>query len=244
MEIKLEYFKNKFGNNNLSVPVAIILAGLMISGAILISAKIDSSEGGSVAVKNADNSALLEKVRSVSSSDHIRGNPNAKVKVVEYSDTECPYCKQFHATMKQIVEKYNGEVAWVYRHFPIDRLHPRARNESIAMECANELGGNDKFWQYADRLYEITPANNGLDPAELPKIAQYVGLDTDSFNRCLASNKYGSRIDADIKNGTESGGGGTPWSIVIAKNGKKFPISGAYPLEAVSQIIDQALKEK
>ena len=171
---------------------------------------------------------------------------DALVKIVEYSDLECPFCKQFHGTIKQIMDEYgkDGKVAWVYRHFPLDQLHSKARNEAVATECANELGGNDKFWAYTDRLFEITPANNGLDPAELPKIAQYVGLNVDKFNTCLTSGKYTKHIQGDVDNATATGGNGTPWSIVVAKNGKKFPLNGAQPYASVKQLIDIALQEK
>lgn len=178
----------------------------------------------------------------VSSSDHVRGNPDAPVKIVEYSDTECPFCKRFHETMKQVAES-NSNVAWVYRHFPLDQLHKKARKEAVATECANELGGNDAFWKYIDRLFEITPANDGLDPAELPKIAQFVGLDVAKFNTCLASTKYDQHVEDEVQNAAATGGNGTPWSIVVSKSGKKYPLSGAQPLEAVKQLIDVALKE-
>ena len=71
--------------------------------------------------------------------------------------------------MQKIVADYKGQVAWVYRHFPIDSLHSRARKEAEATECANEFGGNTVFWQYLDKIFELTPSNDGLDPAELPK---------------------------------------------------------------------------
>jgi protein-disulfide isomerase len=133
-------------------------------------------------------------------------------------------------------------VAWVYRHFPIDQLHPKARHEAVALECANELGGNEKFWQFTDKVYEITPSNNGLDPAELPKIAKDLGLDTIAFAKCLASTKYDSLIESNAKNGSLTGGDGTPWSILITKGGKKYPISGAQPYSVIKQIIESALK--
>ena len=146
--------------------------------------------------------------------------------------------------MQEVMSEYgkDGKVAWVYRHFPLDQLHSKARKEAVALECANEQGGNDKFWSYADRLYEVTPANNGLDPAELPKIAQYVGLDTAKFNTCLASTKYDKHIEDEVQNAQATGGNGTPWSIVVGKNGKKYPLSGAQPLSAVKQLIDLASK--
>ena len=97
-------------------------------------------------------------------SDHIRGNPAAPVTLVEYSDFECPFCKRFHTTAKRLVDESGGRVKWVYRHFPLDELHPvKARQEAVASECAAELGGNDAFWKFADRLYELTPSNNKTD---------------------------------------------------------------------------------
>ena len=84
--------------------------------------------------------------------------------------------------------------------------------------------------------------NNGLDPAELPKIAQYIGLDVVKFNSCLSSGKYKEYVDKDLQNAIDTGGGGTPWSIIIAKDGKKYPINGAQPYEVVKQNIDSILK--
>ena len=233
----------------LTIPIAIIIAGVLIAGAVYLG----TSKGASTTAVNnqqpqqaPQQTGDLEAMKAISSSDHIRGNPDAPVKIVEYSDTECPFCKRFHTTMKEVMDEYgkDGKVAWVYRHFPLDQLHSKARKEAVALECANEQGGNDKFWSYADRLYEITPANNGLDPAELPKIAQYVGLDVAKFNTCLASTKYEQHIEDVVQNATANGGNGTRWSIVVGKNDKKYPLSGAQPYASVKQLIDLALQEK
>ncbi len=190
-------------------------------------------------------SASLDKMTPVTENDHIRGDANAPVKIVEYSDTECPFCKRFHTTMQDVINTYGkeGKVAWVYRHFPLDSLHSKARKEAEATECAAELGGNDKFWAYLDRLMEVTPANNGLDPAELPIIAKYVGLDTKKFNECLSSGKFANKVAEHLKNATETGGNGTPWSIVVAPNGKKYELSGAQPAESIKQLIDIAISD-
>ena len=192
----------------------------------------------------AGDTEALNKMRSISESDHIRGSLDAKVFIVEYSDTECPFCKQFHTTMKQVMDEYGNEVAWVYRNFPLDQLHPKARHEAVALECANELGGNDKFWAFTDRIYEITPSNNGLDPAKLSEIAQYVGLDLAAFNTCLASDRYDIKIESDIQNAVETGARGTPWSIIVSANGDKTSLPGAYPYTAVKELIDDALQAK
>lgn len=239
--------QTKTNTHPLAMPIAVVIAGALIAGAVIYSggkAPAPDTANQPQQPVAQQNTGDLEKMTPISSKDHIRGNPDAPVKIVEYSDTECPFCKRFHTTMKEVMDEYgkDGKVAWVYRHFPLDQLHSKARKEAVALECANEQGGNDKFWSYADRLYEVTPANNGLDPAELPKIAQYVGLDTTKFNTCLGSTKYDKHIEDEVQNAQATGGNGTPWSIVVGKNGKKYPLSGAQPLSAIKQLIDLASK--
>ncbi|MEK7093858.1 MAG: thioredoxin domain-containing protein [Patescibacteria group bacterium] len=232
----------------LTIPIAVVIAGVLIAGAVIYSGGKAPTDGTATQPQQpvAQQTGDLEQMTPVSSEDHIRGNPDAPVKIVEYSDTECPFCKRFHDTMKQVMDEYGkgGKVALVYRHFPLDQLHSKARKEAVALECANEQGDNDKFWAYADRLYEVTPSNDGLDPAELPKIAQYVGLDVSKFNTCLTSGKFTKHIEEEVQNATATGGNGTPWSIVVGKNGKKYPLSGAQPYETVKQLIELALQEK
>ncbi|OGZ43086.1 MAG: hypothetical protein A2719_01860 [Candidatus Ryanbacteria bacterium RIFCSPHIGHO2_01_FULL_45_22] len=231
--------------DNYAVPGAIIIAGALIAGAVYFSFGKTPVPSPSIGNKVEDVGSF-EQMAAISARDHIRGNPDAPVKIVEYSDTECPFCKRFHDTMKQVMDEYgkSGEVAWVYRQFPLSQLHSKASKEAEATECANELGGSDKFWSYIDRLFEVTPSNDGLDPAELPKIAEYVGLDVTKFNTCLTSAKYAQHIEEDSQNAIATGGNGTPWSIVVAKNGKKYPLSGAQPYVAVKQLIELALREK
>ncbi len=234
--------------NNLSIPIAIVVAGVFIAVAVYLSAGKSAPQGATnqAAQLSQDDTASLDKMRAITKDDHIRGNPNAPVKIVEYSDTECPFCKRFHVTMNQVMNEYgkDGKVAWVYRHFPIDQLHPEARKQAEATECANELGRNEKFWAYLDRVYEITPSNNGLRLTELPKIAEFIGLDVAKFNACLSSGKYTEHVEADYQDAVATGGNGTPWSIVVDKNGKKYSLSGAQPYEAIKQIIDIALQAK
>jgi len=149
--------------------------------------------------------------------------------------------------MNQIMDEYGkaGKVAWVYRHFPLDQLHPvKARKEAVATECANELGGNDAFWKYINRFFELTPSNNQTDiDTVLPQIAREIGLDEARFASCLESGTYDKHIEEDYQNAVATGGRGTPWSIVIAPNGKKYPLSGAQPIENVKALIETALKD-
>ncbi len=178
--------------------------------------------------------------------DHIRGNPAAPVTLIEYSDFECPFCKSFHSTAKRLVDESKGQVKWVYRHFPLDNIHPvKARREAAASECAAELGGNDAFWKFADRFYELTPSNNKTDvDTVLPQIAREIGLDKEQFASCLASGKHDRRVEEDYQNALASGGRGTPWSIIVSKSGETYPLSGAQPYAAVKQLVDLALPQR
>lgn len=228
----------------LTVPLAIIIAGLIVGLSVIYAVGKNKvvPTVDDVTVEDEGEAASIDNLKPVTSADWILGDPNAPVKIVEFSDPECPFCKRFHVTMKQIVQEYKGKVAWVYRHFPLDSLHSQARKEANAMECAGELGGNVKFWAYLDRLMEITPSNDGLDLAELPKIAKYVGLDVSKFNVCSDSDRHADKIEAQYQDATSSGGQGTPYSIVIGPKGGSLPINGAYPFSEVKKIVESAMK--
>ncbi len=185
------------------------------------------------------------KLRAVSKDEHIRGDfDKAEVFLVEYSDMECPFCKRFHQTLKQVKDEYGDKLAWVYRHFPLDNLHSKARKEAQASECAAELGGNDAFWKYLDRIYEITPSNNRLDLNKLPEIAAEIGLDVDKFKECLDSDRHKDKVQADYEDAVASGGRGTPHSILVTKDGKKVPVKGAVPPSQLKYLIDSLLSSK
>ena len=190
--------------------------------------------------------ARARTMRPVSTTrDHIRGNPDAPVTLVEYSDFECPFCKRFQSTLKQVVDESNGKVRWVYRHFPLDELHSKARKEAAASECAAELGGNDAFWKFADRFFELTPSNNNTDlDTVLPRVAKDIGIDPAKLASCVASGRHARRVAEDAQNASSTGGNGTPWTLVVAKSGKTYPLSGAQSYATVKQLVGLALKEK
>ena len=257
-------------SNFLTIPLAIVVAGIVIAGAIFFGGR-----GGGTATNNQPTNtqpaAVAVVLRQVSAEDHIRGNPDATITLVEYSDTECPFCKAFHGTMQKLMDEYgkNGSLAWGYRHFPLDQLHPvKARKEAESAECAGEIGGNIAFWSYLDRIFEITPSNNGLDPAELPKIATLLKLDEKKFNACVASGKYAEKIQRDYDDGASAGANGTPFSILVLKkevtktqetalapliaqyrggvalsqDKTKITLNGALPYESIKTILDILLK--
>jgi protein-disulfide isomerase len=220
------------------VPLAIIVAGGLVAGAIYF---------GGTSKPAADPSTTLGtnnkiEIAPITSKDHILGRRDANIIVVEYSDTECPFCKVFHNTMKEVLRIYGDDVAWVYRQFPIAQLHAKAPKEAEATECANELGGNQVFWNYLDKLFETTESNDSLDLNELPKIAVAVGLDELEFNACLSSGKYTKFIATSVEDAVKDGARGTPYAVIVAKDGRKLVINGAEPLANVKAKIDSLLK--
>ena len=232
------------GKSIYAIPISIIVAGALIGGGLsyglanlggIASVAPPSQQGGDT---GTGGSASPITLREVTKEDHVRGDFNAPLTLVEYSDTECPFCKRFHPTMKQLLDEYPGKVRWVYRHFPLTQIHSKAPKEAEATECAGEQG---KFWEYIDRLFEVTPANNGLDPAELPKIAQFVGLDVSKFTNCLEGGRYAKKVEADTQDAINSGAQGTPYSVMIDGKGETTPVSGAVPYENLKSLIESKL---
>ena len=234
--------ENKNENFNMMIPGAIMVAGVIIAGAVIYSSGSIPSTPAADRGQAAAPSGAIENIKPVTGDDHIRGSIDAPVIIVEFSDLECPFCKRFHATMQQIVDSYDGQVSWVYRHLPLPSIHSKAVAEAEATECAAALGGNDAFWAYIDRIFEVTPSNNGLDLDHLPQIAESVGLDAVKFQECFDERRYKDAVQADLEDAANSGGRGTPYSIVIAANGTKSVIPGAFPYESVKEIVDAALE--
>lgn len=223
-----------------------ILLGIVLSGDSSVLAKGNNAGyvapvGDQPADPSVPNQPTQITVRPVDEkNEHVRGAKNAKLTIVEYSDFECPFCKRFHATMQEVVQKYNKDVRWVYRHFPLDSLHSQARTEALASECASEQG---KFWEFADKIYEVTASNDGLDLSKLQEYATQAGVkDLKKFQSCLDTKKYASKVQADEQDAQKAGGQGTPYSVLLGPNGETIPISGAQPLSAIDATIQQFLK--
>lgn len=239
-------------SSSFGVPAAIVIAGGMIAAALYFGGgKVPAQQvasGQQAANPQAAQPAAqppeltIGEIRPVTDQDHIRGVKDAKVTVIEYVDLECPFCKRFHPTLQQLLKEYPNDVSWVYRHFPLDALHSKARKEAEALECAGEQG---KFWEMTDKIFEVTPSNDGLDMSTLPTLAQQVGVaNLQLFQSCLDSGKYADHVAADLADAQAAGGQGTPYSVVLVANGEKFPLSGAQPYSAVKQLVEQALKAK
>ncbi|MFA6278645.1 MAG: thioredoxin domain-containing protein [Candidatus Paceibacterota bacterium] len=220
--------------SSLTIPVAIIFGGIVVAGAVYLSLRHTT-------VPSATGNPAL--VRPVSSSDHILGNPAARVMIVEYSDFDCTFCKGFHETLNQIIanEGASGDVAWVFREFPLTEIHPNAMPNARAAECAAQAAGNDAFWKFTDALF----ANQPIDPAKYGTIAAAAGIRSDDFATCYAaaSSTLDARITADRQNALDMGASGTPFSLILVRGKAPVVMAGGYSYDAVKLLIDQALAQ-
>jgi protein-disulfide isomerase len=177
------------------------------------------------------------------STDHIRGDANAKISVIEYSDFECPFCKRHHPTMKQLFAAYeNKDVNWVFRDFPLS-FHANAQKQGEAAECAAEIGGNDMFWKYHDAIFErTTSGGTGFALDALVPLAKELGMNEARFKTCLDSGKYAQEVQDDMSGGSAAGVRGTPGTILLNnETGESKNISGAVPFETFKSALDAML---
>ena len=160
----------------------------------------------------------------------FRGPATAPVTIVEFSDFQCPFCMQVVPTLTQVLSRYGEKVKLVYRDFPLDSIHPQARNAAEAARCAHDQG---KFWEYHDALFADSPK---LGPEQLKMYAGHVGLDLPSFERCLASGTHAAAVQKSLDEGIRLGVTGTPAFFINGEFG-----SGAQPVESFARVIEREL---
>jgi protein-disulfide isomerase/plastocyanin len=165
--------------------------------------------------------------------DAVKGDENAPVTIIEFSDYQCPFCGRFYEeTLPQLEEQYiaTGKVKLVHRDFPLESIHPEARPAAEAAECAGDQG---KYYEMHDKLYEN---QQSLSADNYKLWAEEIGLDMDQFNDCVESNKHAEEVSADLADGSAAGVTGTPGFFI---NGQL--LSGAQPFSVFQQIIEAEL---
>lgn len=182
--------------------------------------------------------------------DPILGDKNAPVTIIEFSDYECPFCKRhFESTHQELVKKYidTGKAKLVFRDFPLSFHDPMASKEAIAATCAQEQGGDKKYYEFHDEIFKRTISNgNGLDDAKIQTIASDLKLNINSFKSCLSNTAKADEVKKDIADGSAAGASGTP-TFLIGKSTSNGKIDGdllvgAQPFAAFQAVIDPLLK--
>lgn len=164
--------------------------------------------------------------------DHIRGDKDATISFIEYSDFECPFCTRHHPTVKQVMND-NEDINWVYRHFPLS-FHPAADPLAQASECVADLGGNDAFWIFTDLVYE-----KGASTDKIEEYANAAGVDGAKVQNCVDNGTFAQLVKDEMASGSAAGVSGTPGNIIINnKTGETRLVSGAQPASAFQAAID------
>ena len=216
--------------------VAIVLGALLVAFALIYP---NLKPVGEVASANSGERPMAN--------DNAMGDPNAPIKIEEFSDYQCPFCARFYEeTEWQIADSYvaDGTVYFVYRSFG-GFIGPESQAAAEAAYCA---GDQNKYWEYHDVLFtNLTGENVGaFTNRRLQAFAETLSLDMDAFNDCFDSHKYADRVQQDYVDGSAAGVTGTPaFSITYEVNGeqKQRFIAGAYPFSEFQTQIEEALAE-
>jgi protein-disulfide isomerase len=181
----------------LSPSIAILVSGVLIAGAIVF---VNLHPATPVEANPAQlPSAAVPPARA---DEHIIGSPTAPIVLIEYSDFQCPFCQMIYPTIKQIVSESKGQVAWVMRNYPLVSIHPQAKPAALAAECLTEQLGNDGFWKFADTIF----ANQDkLSPAYYEQVAVGLGVNKQTFESCVSTEKYADTLNKESADAEASG---------------------------------------
>jgi|TARA_B100001971_G_scaffold203573_1_gene218640 protein-disulfide isomerase len=213
------------------IPLAIVIAGAIIALAIIFSGGVSlpSKSGNQPSSQKEEAKAEI----TVTKENNVQGNFESPVTIIEFSDFQCPFCQSFHPTLQKILAEFPNQVRWVYRHFPLDQIHPQARPAAEASECAAEQG---KFWEFADGLFEN---QSRLGESFYKELASQLGLNSNQFESCISSRKYKDKVESDYQEGIKIGVRGTPGSFI---NGEPVP-GGAVPYNTLKAAVERVLSQ-
>ncbi|KKU92509.1 MAG: DsbA-like protein thioredoxin domain-containing protein [Microgenomates group bacterium GW2011_GWA1_48_10] len=218
--------------NDVKIFIGVITATfVLIAGAVFLVGRTDrtsSNATGKTLASQVVSPDILERPDSWKI-----GSESAKVTVTEFGDYQCPACKATEATTQALRTKYEGKIRFVWRHFPLTQLHEFAFDSALAVEAAGKQG---KFWDYHQKLFEISP---DLQKDKLENLAKDLGLDLDRFNKDKNSDETRQRILTDQADGNKAGVSGTPTYYI---NGVKLELDRLPTLSDFSAKIDPLLK--
>lgn len=180
-----------------------------------------------------------KNVPALSDSDYVKGNKNADLVMIEYSDLECPFCQRFHPTAQQAMDEYGDKIAWAYRHYPLETIHPRAIPSALASECVGKQAGSEGFWKFVDTVF--SDQAKYLTDAGLKEAATLSGATAAAYDTCVTGKEFESKIREAITTGTTAGVTGTPATFLMNKKGEIWLVPGAVPYESLKSTIEEAL---
>ncbi len=224
----------------LGVPAAIIIAAVILGASHVLYA----------AILNTKDKAPVTMFAGapISEKDYPTGNKKSDVVIVEYSDTECPFCARLHPIMSQIQAEYEDRVSFVYRYFPLTQIHPDAFVEAQSIECIGQQLGSEKRKDYISQMFSNKIANNSMVMTKSTRenLAKNLGADSKAFTSCVSSEESSVIINNSIQDGVTSGVSGTPATFILKRDGDEYEvvalIEGAREYDYFKAAIESALK--
>lgn len=231
--------------NSIAIPVAIVAGFGMIAVAIFTTSTNSSQSDTNVVANTAPQERVFtDTPRPIDGTDYVLGNPNAPIVIIEYSDYDCPFCKQFHNTLHQVMDNVgiNGQVAWVYRQFPLAQLHPNAPKISEAALCVGSIGGNEAFWDFSDRVFDERELTAPTNMTRLLEYATDAGVSRDEYTDCVNSGEMQEQVLASAEEAFSLGARGTPYTVVMVGD-QTAVIDGAQPYGVVRGIVQSLIDQ-
>jgi len=223
----------------------LILVGIVSVIVAIIAVSALSSDSTDTVMKNTTPDSSISPLsfsNLITSDTPLKGDPSAPITLIEFGDFQCPNCGRFaRDTAPQIEASYveSGKVSMAFKHFTV--IGPDSKMAAMASQCANDQG---MFWEFHDELYNNQGNENSgwANKENLKQIASNLGLDTQSFDSCLDSNKYKSLVENDLSLAKQIKFTGTPSFLVLKSDGTKpMTLTGAYPFETFQKIFDDSL---
>jgi len=232
----MEEEKQKQKSPNI-IPLAIIIAGIFIAGAIYSS----NSNGDNPREKSINNEVeevvfetVAKTISPVTAEDHVFGNRDTEISIIEFSDLECPFCARAHETISQLISEYPDDVHWAYRHFPLTQIHNEAMPAAIASECVSSLAGNDAFWNFVSNIFKD---QDSMSDDFYVTTARDLGINEASFSACMDKQDT-KKILAQSNEAVAVGGEGTPYFVILSPQNDPVIFSGALPITEFRSTIE------
>ena len=238
------------GPQSLALPIAIVIGFSIIAVAIFLSNNnstptTTTQSATAITPPTPEELAtrLHEPIARITAADHIRGNPNAPIMFVVYTSFECPSCRSYHLSLQRLLQEYGptGQVAWTFRHLPLEENYLNAPLIAHAAECVAQEGGNTAFWNYADAVFQARGVIEQTDLNQLPALASTHGVSVDAFNACMQQQKFANHIRQNSEDAFRAGAIGIPYTVVFAGE-EVGVINGPQPYNELRQVVEVALR--
>jgi protein-disulfide isomerase len=208
-------------NQNFHTALAIFIGFSLVAGAIVLRGSLENSPSSQTVTITMEMASRDESV-------HIYGSAEAQVRIVEFSDLECPFCARLHPILKEIIDTSNGNIAWEYRHLPL-ASHQDAQTLALASECVAQHAGSEAFFSYTEDI--LGAIGSAMDDGFYLTRAREYGVDESTMQACLLDPKMLERVTNDVAEASQLGARGTPFNVILGPDGYSQVVPGALPKE-------------